>query len=217
MSLHIRPIAGPDELHAVLRLRRRIYVDELGYRLPLDADGALRAEPQDATGLIFGAFEGGELVGAVRVNYGEEGQPEGGFGFYAGFYGMQRFGAACPAGISIVTRLMALPAQRNGATMAQFGVALYEHTRDHRPQVRFCIIDCVPALKGLFERIGYRSIGPALQHPAAGTVLPMAFAVYHREHFLRVGSPLAAVCPRHDVETADWFDACFGSMTEAAA
>lgn len=211
MSLDIRPVAGPAEMQAVLQLRREIYGDELGYRLLVEPDGSLAPEPLDASGVVFGAFEGAQLVGAVRVNYGDAARADGGFGFYAGFYGMQRFGREHPEGISIVTRLMALPAWRNGRTMAQFGVALYQHTCRHRPQVRYCLIDCVPPLKGLFEAIGYRQTGPALQHPVAGTVLPMGFAVYHRHHFERVGSPLAAVCPRHDADSADWFDATFAA------
>jgi hypothetical protein len=209
MSIEIRLINGPDELQAVLRQRRRIYEDELGYaRDAAPDDHPLEAEALDATGQLFGAFDGPRLVGAVRVNYGSA-SPQGGFGPYAAFYGMDRFGPAFPQGISIVTRLMAEPEHRTGQTMASFGVALYEHTRDTQPEVAFCIIDCVPALQPLFQRIGYRQIGPALKHPAAGTVLPMAFAVYHREHFRRVQSPLAAVCPRHDRVTADWFDMAF--------
>lgn len=226
MSLHIRPIIGLAEFQAVLQLRRRIYVDELGYRVPLAADGSLPPERLDIGGTVFGAFtDAGELVGTVRVNYGDPAQPAGGFGSYLGFYGMQRFGQACPAGISIVTRLMVLPAHRTGESMVAFGQALYAHTRDHHPQIVFCIIDCVPALKGLFERIGYRQIGAAIAHPMAGTVLPMAFAVYDRAHFRRVGSPLLALCPRHDASTALWFeqqfnlagDAQWASPTDAAA
>jgi len=220
MSIDIRLIHGPDELQAVLQLRRRIYGQELGYALPPVAAGAtLEPEALDFTGHLFGAFDGSRLVGAVRVNYGcASGElSAGGFGNYADFYGMSRFGPAYPQGISIVTRLMAEPEHRSGQTMARFGVALYEHTRDTQPQVDFCIIDCVPALKPLFLRIGYRQIGPVLQHPVAGAVLPLAFAVYHREHFVRVGSPLAAVCPRHDRAAAEWFDAKFAREVQPSA
>jgi hypothetical protein len=220
MSIDIRLINGPDELQAVLQLRRRIYGEELGYDLPLAPAGQpLAGEALDLTGHLFGAFEGTRLVGAVRVNYAsvDPGRAGDGFGTYADFYGMRRFGPAYPQGISIVTRLMAEPEHRSGQTMARFGVALYEHTRDTQPQVDFCIIDCVPALKPLFLRIGYRQIGPVLQHPVAGPVLPLAFAVYHREHFARVGSPLAAVCPRHDRATAEWFDAKFAGEVQPRA
>lgn len=220
MSIDIRLIKGPDELQAVLQLRRRIYGEELGYHLPLAPAGQpLAGEALDLSGHLFGAFAGPRLVGAVRVNYGsaDPGRAGEGFGTYADFYGMRRFGSAYPLGISIVTRLMAEPEHRSGQTMARFGVALYEHTRDTQPQVDFCIIDCVPALKPLFLRIGYRQIGPVLQHPVAGAVLPLAFAVYHREHFVRVGSPLAAVCPRHDRDTAEWFDARFAGDVQPAA
>jgi hypothetical protein len=110
MSIDIRLIHGPDELQAVLQLRRRIYGQELGYALPPMPTGAtLEPEALDFTGHLFGAFEGSRLVGAVRVNYGcTSGEPPAdGFGPYADFYGMSRFGPAYPQGISIVTRLMA--------------------------------------------------------------------------------------------------------------
>ena len=71
MSIDIRLINGPDELQAVLQLRRRIYGEELGYDLPLAPAGQpLAGEALDLTGHLFGAFEGTRLVGAVRVNYG---------------------------------------------------------------------------------------------------------------------------------------------------
>lgn len=194
MSLVIRPVAGADERLAVRQQRQAIYVEELGYR-PADD------ERLDATGVLFGAFDGTRLVGSVRVNYGEA---DDAFGDYETLYRLRRFGPWFPQGISIVTKLMIEPAHRAGTLMARFGVALYEHTRRTRPQTMFCVIDCVPALAGFFLRLGYRPIGAPFLHPAAGTVLPMAFAVYDRLHFERVRSPLAAVCPLHDAASAAW-------------
>lgn len=198
----IRPVANAAERLAVQRQRHAIYVEELGYaQKHADPSARTVAEPMDAAGVIFGAFEGTQLVGSVRVNYGDV--PDA-FGEYEALYGLRRFGPWFPQGISIVTKLMIEPAYRAGTLMARFGVALYEHTRRTRPQTMFCVIDCVPALAGFFLRLGYRPIGPAFMHPAAGTVLPMAFAVYDRRHFEQVRSPLAAVCPTHDGPSSAW-------------
>lgn len=203
MALEIRRVTSADELAAVRRQRHAIHVGELGYP-------PSHAEPLDATGWIFGAFSGGELAASVRVNYDS-------FGDYEALYRMRRFGPHFPAGMSVVTKLMIAPAWRAGTLMARLGLALYVHTRDHRPQTQFCLIDCVPPLKGFFLRLGYRQIGPAIDHPAAGPVLPMAFAVYDLDHFRRVGSPLATVCPHHDAATAAWFARHFATELEAHA
>jgi hypothetical protein len=209
MSIEIRPVTRPDELAAVHRQRYQIYVEELGYPQH-HADHAARtvAEPLDGTGVVFGAFSRSQLVGSVRVNYEV-------FGEYQYLYDLQRFGPFLPDGLSVVTKLMIEPAWRAGTLMARMGVALYVYTRDHRPQTRFCVIDCVPRLKPFFLRLGYRQIGPPITHPAAGTVLPMAFAVYDIAHFKQVGSPLASVCPRHECESSEWFKRMFCEFLDA--
>lgn len=212
MSLHIRQIQGAAELQAVHQQRQAVHACELGFRpLPADSPFAQADAELDASGHLLGAFDGPRLVASVRVNYGDAALPHGGFGPYAQMYRMDRFGPLFPAQISVVTKLVAEPAWRNGTLMAQFGVALYTHTRDTQPQVMFCMIDCVPMLRAFFEQIGYRQIGAPLQHPAAGTVLPMAFAVYDQQHFMRVCSPLAAVCPWHDPASVDWFESNFAA------
>lgn len=203
MKIEIRLATSADDLAAVQRQRHAIHVQELGYP-------PSRADPLDGSGRIFCAFDGAELVASVRVNYDH-------FGDYEALYPMRRFGTHFPAGMSVVTKLMIAPAWRAGTLMARLGLTLYVHTRDHRPQTQFCLIDCVPPLKRFFLRLGYRQIGPAIAHPAAGPVLPMAFAVYDREHFDRVGSPLAAVCPHHDSTTAAWFADTFATELEAYA
>ena len=203
MAIDIRPLVTADERAAVHRQRYAIYVEELGYpQRHADAQQRTVAEPLDDTGVVFGAFDGPQLVASVRVNYED-------FGEYEALYGLQRFGPYFPGGLSVVTKLMIEPAWRAGTLMARLGLALYVHTRDHRPQTMFCVIDCVPALRNFFLRLGYRQIGPPIAHPAAGTVLPMAFAVYDQAHFRKVRSPLAAVCPRHDGDVAEWFAAKF--------
>lgn len=162
------------------------------------------AEPLDATGLLFGAFSDAQLVASVRVHYRD-------FGDYEAMYDLRRFGPYFPDGLSVVTKLMIDPDWRAGSLLARLGLALYVHTRDHCPQTKFCIIDCVPRLKPYFERLGYRQIGPAIAHPAAGAVIPMAFAVYDLAHFRRVRSPLASVCPSHDAESTAWFEDRFAN------
>lgn len=218
--LDVRRVVGPEEMLAVRRLRRRVDVDELGYRMPVLAGGALAAEPLDTDGVVFAAFVRGEVVGAARVNVGRD-RRDGGFGFFAGWYGLRRFdtapAGAFPHGVALVSRLMLLPAWRSAAAVARLTLALYEHLRDREPQVRYGVTDCGPSQLRAHEQLGWRPIGPTLWHPMAGALLPLAFALYHREHLMRTGSPLAPACPRHDGASARWFDATFAPAVLAAA
>lgn len=202
MSLTIRPVHRAHEVAAIQHQRYAIYVEELGYPQRY-ADPATRrvAEPLDDTGVLFGAFDGDRLVGSVRVNHGSDGD----LLEYVELFGLRRFGRWFPEGVSIVTKLMIEPAYRRGTLLARIGQALYRHTVQTRPRTQFCMVDSVPEHAGFFLRLGYRPIGPHFLDPAAGVVLPMAFPVFDLEHFRRVRSPLAAVCPFHDETSAAWF------------
>jgi N-acyl amino acid synthase FeeM len=209
-GIEIRRVVAPSETQMVQRQRFEIYVEELGYP-QRDADPVAHTvcEPLDRHGVIFGAFDRDRLVGSVRVNFGELGE-------YVRLYPVHRFEPQWRERLCVVTKLMLLPAFRCRTLLARMGIALYEFTRDWRPDARFCLIDCIPALRTVFLRLGYRQIGPALQHPAAGTVLPMAFAIYDLDHFRSVRSPLARACPRHDEASSRWFEMEFAAEMTAS-
>ena len=213
MAIDIRVVAAPHEVRAIQRQRYEIYIEELGYpQRHACYQSRIVAEPMDAVGVLFGAFEQDRLVASVRVNYGSVAAENGddpALGEFTALYGLRRFGRWFPGGISVVTKLMIEPAHRAGTLMARLGLALYIHTRETRPATMFCVIDCVLALRSYFQRLGYRQIGPWFQHPAAGLVVPMAFPVYDRKHFEAVRSPLARACPRHDEISAAWFRSSF--------
>ena len=219
MGIDIRVVTTPGEIRAIQRQRYAIYVEELGYpQRHACHESRTVAEPLDASGVLFGAFEHGRLLASVRVNYGSTSSEYGegqAFGEFTALYGLQRFGRWDPGGISVVTKLMIEPEHRAGTLMARLGVALYVHTRETLPSTMFCVIDCVPALRDYFQRLGYRQIGPQFRHSAAGMVVPMAFPVYDRRHFESVRSPLARACPRHDEATAAWFRDTFAHHAPA--
>ena len=209
MSYDVMPVRDPDTMHSIARQRYEIYVEELGYH-QVHANAACRTvvEPLDATGVLYAVRDGEALAGSARVNYGCD-DPGPVFGEYRQLYPMKRFGAAYPRQLCIVTKLMLAPSYRSGTLLSVVASGLYTHMRVLRPDVRFCLIDCVPPLRGVFERLGYRVIGSAFQHPAGPPVLPMAFVVYGRTHFERVGSPLARLCPHDDISGLTWFEQAF--------
>ncbi len=207
--MQIRLIATAAEHRAVLRQRHEVFVREMGY-------GTRHADPHDPLddeGFILGAFDGDRLVGSARLNYGTH-RPDCGFGEYAALRDLSRFGHYCPDRLFMVTRTIIEPTYRNGTLMGRFALAFYRHMREYRPECAFCLIDCVPAMKPLFARLGARQTGPAFEHPTAGAAVPMAYVLYDKKHFERVRSPVAAECPWHDAEVVDWFESTFASELE---
>jgi len=220
MAIEIRVASEAADIQAIQRQRYQIYIEELRYAQP-HACAITRtiAEPLDERSVLFGAFYDGRIVGSVRLTFASAHPLDGGpawpakdeathvenFGPYTAMYRLRAFERWYPHAIGIVTKLMIAPEHRCGTLLARISLALYRYTRDTWPHVRFCVIDCVPPLERYYLRLGYRRIGPPIQHPAAGWVLPMAFALYDRRHFVAVRSPLARACPRHDTASSAWF------------
>ena len=211
MAVEIRPLANADELRAVQQQRYVVYVEELGYANPqvdphanpwCNPNNRVVVDALDTTAQILGAFDGDELVGSVRINHGQ-------FGEYANLECVRRFEPYFPDRMMLITKLVIAPAYRAGTLMGRFGMALYEHTRDTHPQTLFGVISCVPAHVGFFQRFGYRQIGAAFRHSAAGLTVPMAVALYDKMHFRRVGCRVHKVCPHHESTSSEWFARTF--------
>ena len=211
MGTEIRRVASSEDMLAVRRQRYATYVGELQHRDP-HANHVDRTivEPLDDAGTTLGAFVGTRMVGSVRINYRD-------FGEYGELPSVRRFEPYLPDGLTLITRLAIDPPYRCGTLLARFGVELYRHTIATHPETMFGVIACVPALQGFYRRFGYRQIGPAFSHSYAGTTVPMAFAMYDREHLRQVGSAVFKLCPRHDAESSNWFAGTFAAEFESSA
>lgn len=97
----IRVVDLPDELLAVFAFRYQIYVREMG-RNPLCADHVrgIIEHPLDAHAINIAAFEGNEVIGAVRLNYGADGP----FGALKDFYGLDAMNHDYPNNTSITSK-----------------------------------------------------------------------------------------------------------------
>jgi len=97
MAIEIRPLCSAAELRAVQQQRYVIYVEELGYANPhVGPDTRVVVDALDATAQILGAFDGSELVGSVRINYGQ-------FGEYADLDCVRRFEPYFPDRMMLIT------------------------------------------------------------------------------------------------------------------
>lgn len=215
MPITIRLVTESDELLAIYRQRYAVYVEELKYPQKW-ADHAARTviEPLDATAHILGAFDDdGALRGSVRLNYGVESD----FAEYVELYGMKRFGPYFPARLVLTTKMILVPRHRGGTLMLRLCQASFAHTKESFPKTKFCLIDTKPPLDSYFRRLGFRPTGPMIQHPAAGSVVPMAFLFDDGKHLHQIGSPLKKFCSDVDeTESVGWYHAAFEQHLVAA-
>lgn len=203
MQLEIRLVNDPNELLAVYRQRYAIYVEELQYPQRY-ADHAARTvrEPLDDSGHVLAAFDEGQLVASVRINYGAEET----FREYADLYQMRRFAHYYPDRLSTCTKLMVAPRHRSGSVTSQLCAACYKYPPVHGIGNAFNLIDTVPALASYFRRLGYRQIQPRIHHPDVGEVVPLVLSVYDKEYLTRIRSPFAQLLPgKSDKESVQWF------------
>lgn len=215
MPIIIRLVTESDELLATYRQRYAIYVEELKYPQKW-ADHAARTviEPLDATGHILGAFDdAGRLLGSVRLNYGVESD----FGEYVELYRMKQFGPYFPDRLVLTTKMILDPWHRGGTLMLRMCQASFLHTKECFPETAFSLIDSKPPLDGYFRRLGFRPTGPMIQHPAAGSVVPMAFVFDDGEYLRQIGSPLKKFySDMSETESVRWYQTAFGQHVIAA-
>lgn len=215
MPITIRLVTESNELLAIHRQRYVVYVEELKYPQKF-ADHAARTviEPLDATGHILGAFDDhGALLGSVRLNYGVESD----FGEYVELYGMKQFGPYFPARLVLTTKMILDPQHRGATLMLRLCQASFLHTKERFPETAFSLIDSKPPLDGYFRRLGFRPTGPMIQHPSAGSVVPMAFLFDDGEYLHQIGSPLKKFYSDvGETESVRWYQTAFGQHLLAA-
>jgi hypothetical protein len=189
--MQIRMLTTPDERELAFRHRYEIYVEEMRRRQDYADHEARRIEePLDRSGMLFGAFSGGRLVGSVRTNFARHGSMD----MYDDFYQVRSAGEAYPDGVSITTKLMVDPDERGGAAGAFLAMMVYRHNIEQA--ITHDFIDCNDHLVPFFEGLGYRRHRPPIDHPEFGVVNPLVLLTHDLEHLVAVRSPFARILRR---------------------
>lgn len=164
----IRIVKTTAELEHVYQFRYKIYVDEMG-RKQNYADHRRKTiiEPLDKTGYIFGAFDNGEVVGTLRVNFAKQSD----LGYYEELYNMRSVGESHPNYTSIVTKLIVDHNHRFGRLAVRLCQAAYVFGLEN--EIKFNFMDCNQHLVGFFTFFGYEVYTANVIHPEYGKVTPM--------------------------------------------
>jgi predicted GNAT family N-acyltransferase len=193
MTVSIKFAETPEEREAVCRLRYEIYVKEMNlFQDTADHDREILVDSDDEASRLVYATDGDEVVGAMRLQFGADGDFSD---ETESIYEFERFAAAVPKSqMLLLTRLMVRPSYRSGslpmqlmAFSAQFGI-------ENGVELAFC--DCQPHLIGLYKRAGFRPYTRTCNDPAFGILLPLVMVVADLDYFRQVRSPYLRVARR---------------------
>lgn len=159
-----------EEKRAVQRLRYSVYVEELGrYAAKADHEQRLLAEPEDATGFLFYAMEGDEVVATNRGSWGGNGFSERQIAQYQ----LGPFLAQIPSEMIVVGERAAV-AKRLRGTNLLFDMMEHCGPTVDEMDVRVVFGCCEPHLLGMYTSIGQRPYAERnINSEEAGYLIPL--------------------------------------------
>ena len=186
-SIPIRRAAAAEELDALYQFRYLVYVEEMN-RLQFYADHSTRRieDPLDRGGYNFGAFDGDEVVGAVRVNFPRTSN----IAYYETLLDLRSVDHFHPNATSICTRLMV--ASRLRRTSLAMRLAQVSYRFCLRNKIRYNFMDCDDYLTRFFVRLGYIFHRRA-EHPEYGIGNVMRLDLLDRARLAQTRSPFLAI------------------------
>src|SRR5512132_382411 len=117
MGVELFRAQSEHDQEELFRFRYAVYVEELGrYRQSADHRGRRLVEPEDAHSVLYGARQGGHVVGTARLTFGADGLSHRQIDQYS----LGHFLAEVPAERSAVgARIMVLRAHRSSTVLAE--------------------------------------------------------------------------------------------------
>lgn len=198
MALEVKLALTPAEREAVYAFRYQVYVDEMGKPMAeADHERRMVKDAADDSGLVFAAYEDGELVGTLRVNIGLEsmlGDPR------LGIYDLHLFDDSDPARFAFASRFMLRRDYRGSMAAHKLSITALEAALAE--DVRLCFCYCAPYLVSFYEQMGFRRYTDNF-NDELGYRIPMVMVLFDLAHLRAVHSPLVDRIPPHP-EGEDW-------------
>ena len=206
--MELRLAASDDQRLAVYRLRYDVYIDELRYHLPL-ADHAQRAMHDDlesGSELIM-ALEDGRVVGSLRVHLGGDGGLPDAF---IDNFDIARFVSHLPIDrIMVASRFVVRTSHRRRSLSFRLIEFAFRMAAERGMELAF--IECLPHLIPLYQKLGFRRVGPGFYRDDSGVLSPMCLVVRDLAYLKERRSPLYATARQLFGEALppSWLEALF--------
>lgn len=206
-QLTVVRVTTPGERLEAFRLRHRIFVEELRYRIPdVEPENGIR-EPEDDDAVLFVARDRDEAVGTLALDLAS------GAGFSTPtveHLQLEEFTRRFGNGAVCVIRKALVARCHRGTAAFRHMIAAALDAVSGLGAIRFCFIDCSPYLVRFYERIGCRRYAPSFTYDDTGIIsVPMCVVLDDHEHLRRSAPWMIDVLQdagRHDdPEVRRWF------------
>lgn len=170
MGVELFVAATEEDRDDIYRFRYSVYVEELGrYRSVADHERRRLVEPEDAHSVVYGARQGGRVVGTGRLTFGADGFSDRQLEQYS----LRPFLAEVPAELmAIGERLMVAPDLRGSTVSAQLREFQQRDARARGALLGFG--DCEPHLLSLYLSAGARTYADRnINSAEAGYLIPL--------------------------------------------
>lgn len=216
MKTHIRilEVATSSVREAIARLRYDVYVEERGFSMS-GADHACRLllDESDQHSVVFGAFDGDEAIGTVRVTPMTS--------IPADDPSRQLYGVSSlelpETSMAVVGRLMVRPSHRGSSACLQLITAAYARARRDGQEVG--LMDCTARQLPIDEMLGCRRYKDVVGDPVYGMNIPLLNILGDVRHLERIRSPLLYAAREFPADPAlsDWYEKSFPDYNRACS
>ncbi len=184
-DLNIRQLTTPADMHAARRLAYEVFVRECGVHGDRADHGTQTLTGDADAAVIFGAFEGDELLGQISTLFWADTPfPT----FYERAFEIERFDAFTPRNSWVImSRLVVHPRARSGSLLMRLFSAAWNHAQARGTQLVF--IGCQPHLLMYYRHLGFRTYAPPYNYGDTGLGIPLVFVVADHQHLREIRSP----------------------------
>ncbi len=184
-DLNIRQLTTSADMRAASRLAYEVFVRECGVHGDRADHGTQTLTDDDDAAVIFGAFEGDELLGLLSTLFWADTPfPT----FYERAFEIERFDAFTPRNSWVImSRLVVHPRARSGSLLMRLFAAAWSHAQARGTQLVF--IGCQPHLLMYYRHLGFRTYAPPYDYGDTGLGIPLVFVVADHQHLREIRSP----------------------------
>ncbi len=156
-------------LEQAMRMRYRVYCDELGRSSPYaDHERKVIRDNLDEFGHTFIEVDEGRAIGTLRANFSADGD----LGTLEELYGLAE-SPHHPQHTLLCTKFIVEKSRRGGSGYMELIRAVTAYVTNTGKETRECYIDCIPDLMPLYKRIGFVQAGEMFYHYENGPSVPM--------------------------------------------
>ncbi len=210
-AITVKLCRGTEMLEAAQRLRYEVYCKDLGRKSPFaDHDRKTISDALDDMGYTFLAFEGGEVIGTVRVNFAGEGS----LGLLEEVYGM-KLSPHHPARTAVCTKFIVKKSKRKSPAAVKLICAIARHCT--QKGMKELYIDCIPPLLPYYKAIGFSVAAECFYHRENGPSYPMMISDRHKDRWIKDFNARQYLGLYIKAKLIKWLDTARGSHNPALA